>query len=97
MNQELKIKIELRVLKSDSEVPCPHCGRDVSFEWKQNSEFVARCPMPCSQLFVLRTNGATVETAKIDWLGGVIYYSPNATLSSPTAAPTAPLALPTAA
>jgi len=63
-------------------VPCPYCGQDVHNDWKPNSEYVLRCPYPCTQLFAVRTHGASVHTAKIDWQGGTLYWLPNVTIAA---------------
>lgn len=71
----------INILDRHDVVPCPYCGEDVVNDWKPNSEYVLRCPMPCSMLFAVRTHGSSVRTARIDWYGGVIYWLPTTRLS----------------
>lgn len=87
MNEPVTIQLQggaaVRVqrLVRQSTVPCPYCGQEVGNDWKSNSEYVLRCPMPCAQLFAVRTHGASIQTARIDWDGGELYWLPDATLA----------------
>jgi hypothetical protein len=87
MNEPVTIQLQggaaVRVqrLVRQSTVPCPYCGQEVGNAWKSNSEYVLRCPMPCAQLFAVRTHGASIQTARIDWNGGELYWLPDATLA----------------
>lgn len=73
--------VRVKLLVHQSTVPCPYCGQEVGNDWKANSEYVLRCALSCAQLFAVRTHGASIQTARIDWNGGELYWLPNATLA----------------
>lgn len=52
----------------ECQVQCPHCGAGVkTYHISGNEEGVARCYLPCGQLFAIRWTSGKSVTAKIAW------------------------------